>query len=79
MPVNRERIIKEFKTLTEFDSETYHEKNISEYLIKRLKDLGLEVKSFDESQNLKKYSTSIDLGKNIIATLKGDIEGSVLN
>ena len=78
MPVNRERIIKEFKTLTEFDSETYHEKNISEYLIKRLKDLGLEVKSFDESQNLKKYSTSIDLGKNIIATLKGDIEGSVL-
>lgn len=78
MPVNRERIIKEFKTLTEFDSETYHEKNITEYLIKRLKDLGLEVKSFDESQNLKKYSTSIDLGKNIIATLKGDIEGSVL-
>lgn len=78
MPVNRERIIKEFKTLTEFDSETYHEKNISKYLIKRLIDLGLEVKSFDESQNLKKYSTSIDLGKNIIATLKGDIEGSVL-
>lgn len=78
MPVNRERIIKEFKTLTEFDSETYHEKNISEYLIKRLIDLGLEVKSFDESQNLKKYSASIDLGKNIIATLKGDIEGSVL-
>ncbi len=78
MPINKDRIIKEFKILSEFDSETYHEKDISEYLIKRLADLGLEVKYFDVSNELKKYTTSTDLGKNIYATLKGNSDGDVL-
>ncbi len=78
MPINKDRIIEEFKILSLFDSETYHEKNITSYLIKKLEGLGLDVKCFDESKKLEKYSKSSDLGKNIIATLKGNTDGSVL-
>jgi tripeptide aminopeptidase len=43
MPVQEKRILKEFETLTAFDSESFNERQIADYLIQKLRDLGLEV------------------------------------
>jgi tripeptide aminopeptidase len=41
--VNQERLIHEFLHLVRFDAESYEERDIADYLTKRLQELGLEV------------------------------------
>ena len=49
--MNRERILNEFVTLTGFDSESYNEAEIREYLKEKLNKLGLLV-SEDKAGNI---------------------------
>ena len=71
--INKERIINEFNKLISFDSLSFHEKNIYEYLINKLKSLGLKIIT-DEAG--KKLSNNIDAGNNIYAILEGNKKGS---
>ena len=41
--INRDRLVAEFKRLVSFDSESFHEKEMSEYLKDKLRNLGLRV------------------------------------
>lgn len=41
--VDEKRLLSEFITLAGFDSESFHEKDIAEYLLAKLTKLGLEV------------------------------------
>ena len=70
--INKERIINEFNKLISFDSLSFHEKNIYEYLINKLKSLGLKIIT-DEAG--KKLSNNIDAGNNIYAILEGNKKG----
>jgi len=70
--INSNRVLNEFITLASFDSESFHEKNISEYLVNKLTSLGFEV-SVDDAG--KKLSDNIDSSGNIYAFLKGNIKG----
>ena len=67
--INKERIINEFNKLISFDSLSFHEKNIYEYLINKLKSLGLKIITDDAG---KKLSNNIDAGNNIYAILEGN-------
>jgi len=49
--VNRQRLLDNFKTLAAFDSESFQEKEIADYLYGKLKELGLEV-TMDDAGNL---------------------------
>lgn len=53
---DRERIRKEFQTLISFDSESFHEKAITDYLERRLKELGLETERDRADELLGKVS-----------------------
>ena len=70
--INKERIINEFNKLISFDSLSFHEKNIYEYLINKLKSLGLKI-IVDEAG--KKLSNNNDSGNNIYALLEGNKKG----
>ena len=67
--IREERIRQNFIDLARFDSETFHERKIGEYLVKMLRDLGLEVRTdtTDEAY-LKKHPDSFP---NIYGVLKG--------
>lgn len=71
--INKNRLIDEFVTLTKFDSESFNELKIQQYVIKKLKELGLEVKEDNSKDNYKKYSNNKGITNNIYAYLKGDI------
>ena len=74
--INRVRLICEFIKLTSFDSESFNEEKISEYLKEKLKELGLKVESDTASEILKKISTGTSHpASNIYATLKGNKAG----
>ena len=70
--INKERIINEFNKLISFDSLSFHEKNIYEYLINKLKSLGLKIIVDDAG---KKISNNNDSGNNIYALLEGNKKG----
>jgi len=70
--INKERIINEFNKLISFDSLSFHEKNIYEYLINKLKSLGLKIIVDDAG---KKLSNNNDSGNNIYALLEGNKKG----
>lgn len=70
--INKERIINEFNKLISFDSLSFHEKNIYEYLINKLKSLGLKIIVDDAG---KKLSNNNDSGNNIYAILEGNKKG----
>lgn len=72
--INKNRLIDEFVTLTKFDSESFNELKIQQYVIKKLKELGLEVKEDNSKDNYKKYSNNKGITNNIYAYLKGDIK-----
>lgn len=72
--INKNRLIDEFVTLTKFDSESFNELEIQQYVIKKLKELGLEVKEDNSKDNYKKYSNNKGITNNIYAYLKGDIK-----
>ena len=70
--INKGRIIDEFNKLISFDSLSFHEKNIYEYLINKLKSLGLKIIVDDAG---KKLSNNNDSGNNIYAILEGNKKG----
>lgn len=75
MPIQEKRILKEFETLTAFDSESYEEREIADYLIKKLKSLGLEVTEDSANFILKEEGVLNDAKKsagNIYGILKGN-------
>ncbi|MCR4991581.1 MAG: M20/M25/M40 family metallo-hydrolase [Lachnospiraceae bacterium] len=74
--INRVRLICEFIKLTSFDSESFNEEKISEYLKGKLKELGLKVESDTASEILKEISPGTSHpASNIYATLKGKKAG----
>ena len=70
--VNKERLLEEYRTLTAFDSESFHEADIAAYLADRLEDLGLKVHMDDAGRLL---SDSEDSAGNIYGFLKGNAKG----
>ena len=74
--INTDRIRKEFGILTSFDSESFHEKEISEYLVRRLSELGLTVVR-DEADSLLGKKSSDSAG-NVYGYLPGRGEKSIL-
>ncbi|MBQ6782599.1 MAG: M20/M25/M40 family metallo-hydrolase [Acholeplasmatales bacterium] len=69
--VNKERMKKEFEKLISFDSESFHEREIYNYLKNKLIELGLDVKT----DNVSSKFDSNDGGNNIYGFLKGNVEG----
>ncbi len=69
---SNEKLIDEFKMLSSFDSESFEELDISLYLIKRLKELGLAV-SIDDAG--KKLNNNPKATGNIYGFLKGNVKG----
>lgn len=71
--INRTRLLCEFIRLTSFDSESFNEKRISEYLKVKLKELGLKVETDTVGDLLKEISPGLTgITSNIYATLKGN-------
>ncbi|WAJ25101.1 M20/M25/M40 family metallo-hydrolase [Lacrimispora xylanolytica] len=77
--INTNRLVSQFKTMVEFDSETYHEREIADYLTLQLKELGFEVEEDDAGIQLKEritgYGNQSPTG-NLYGRLKGNTEGS---
>ena len=73
---DRERIWKEFRTLTSFDSESFHEKAITDYLERRLKELGL-ITARDRADELLGKASEDSTG-NLYGYLPGVGEKSIL-
>lgn len=77
--INTSRLVSQFKTMVEFDSETYHEREIADYLTLQLKELGFEVEEDDAGIQLKEritgYGNQSPTG-NLYGRLKGNTEGS---
>lgn len=76
--INKNRLVSQFKTMVEFDSETYHEREIADYLTQELKKLGFEVLEDNAGVILKEqtaeYGSQIPAG-NLYGFLKGNMEG----
>ncbi len=72
--INRERLIREFVRLTEFDSESFHERDIADYLKGRLEELGLKVEEDDTGSKLAAagYATGEKPAGNIYARLESN-------
>ncbi len=78
MLVNKERLLKEFETLVSFDSESYEERKIADYLIQRLQALGLDVMEDNANHILKEEGILQELSKsagNVFGILKGKRSG----
>lgn len=79
MAVKKERLLKEFETLVSFDSESYEERKIADYLFHKLQDLGLEVMEDDANCILNKQGILQEPQKsagNIYGILKGKRSGA---
>ena len=66
--VNEKRLIESFMELVKIDSVSREEKEVADFLIKKLKDLGLEVTVDQAGEKVKSNSG------NIIARLKGSVK-----
>ena len=66
MQINQERLVNEFLTLVQIDSFAGEEREIADYLIKQLKDLGLEVTEDNAGETINGNAG------NLIARLPGD-------
>lgn len=77
--INKNRLVSQFKKMVEFDSETYHEREIADYLTKELKELGFEVWEDDAGIKLKEritgYGSQSPTG-NLYGFLKGTLNAS---
>ena len=74
MSVQKERLLKEFEKLISFDSESYGEREIADYLIQKLQTLGLEVIEDNANFILEKKGILQETSKsagNIYGILKG--------
>lgn len=78
--VDEKRIISLFNKLISYDSESFKEIEISNYLYDKLKELGLEVSYDDAGEKLNdEYHFDFKHSKgNIYGFLKGDKKGSIL-
>lgn len=72
--VNEKRMMGEFNKLVSFNSESFHEFKIYQYLKDKLIGLGLEVFSDDAAKKLNEP----DAGNNIYAFLKGNINSNAI-
>ena len=70
--VDEKRLLSEFITLAGFDSESFHEKDIAEYLLAKLNKLGLEA-SMDRAGAAQTGDEKA--AGNIYGFLKGNIQG----
>lgn len=70
--VDEKRLLSEFITLAGFDSESFHEKDIAEYLLAKLTGLGLEA-SMDRAGAV--HTGDEEAAGNIYGILKGNIQG----
>lgn len=70
--INKERLIENFKVLAAFDSESYHEKEIANYLFQKLLSLGLETRMDSAGVELTNHE---DAAGNIYGLLKGNDKG----
>lgn len=77
--IHRSRLVSQFKKMVEFDSETYQEREIADYLTGELKQLGFEVWEDDAGYRLKEklpeYGTAAPTG-NLYGFLKGTSNSS---
>lgn len=77
--IHRSRLVSQFKKMVEFDSETYQEREIADYLTGELKQLGFEVREDDAGYRLKEklpeYGTAAPTG-NLYGFLKGTSNSS---
>lgn len=75
--INKRRLVSQFKKMVEFDSETYKEREIADYLTEELKQLGFEVREDDAGIRLKEkipeYGTAAPTG-NLYGCLKGNTD-----
>jgi len=73
--IQRSRIVNQFKKMVEFDSETYQEREIADYLAKELEQLGFQVWEDDAGFRLKEkipsYGGAVPTG-NLYGFLKGN-------
>ena len=73
--ISTERLLAEFQKLVSFDSESFHEAAIKEYLKEKLLALGLAV---EEDDAAKRLGTGADGAGNLLGRLKGKEEGTPL-
>ena len=77
--IHRSRLVGQFKKMVEFDSETYQEREIADYLTGELKQLGFEVWEDDAGYRLKEklpeYGTGASTG-NLYGFLKGTLNSA---
>ena len=77
--INNERLLNEFFKLQAFDSISFHENEILDYVYNTLKDLGLRVEVDNAGEILAKENNLDNHSKgNIYAYLKGDLDDSIL-
>lgn len=75
--VNRDRLVKNFTHFTSFDTPSYHEAKIAEYVKEKLKALGLQVEEDHAKERLLEEDPDRrNTANNIYAYLKGDMEGA---
>lgn len=73
------RIVEEFLKLTAFDSQSFSESEIAEYLKQELEELGLEVTVDDAKERLQKERPELTkAASNIYGYLKGNVEGDAI-
>lgn len=74
--VNQKRILEEFTKLVSFDTESFHESEIAEYLKDKLRNLGLKVYEDQARTNLQKNDpTRLNAASNLYGYLKGNQKG----
>ncbi|MBR6381857.1 MAG: M20/M25/M40 family metallo-hydrolase [Lachnospiraceae bacterium] len=79
MPVQKDRLVTEFEKLVSFDSESYHERKIADYLKAQLAELGLRVTEDRADEGLIRegvISHGPEHAGNVYGTLKGTAPGS---
>lgn len=74
--VNQKRILEEFTKLVTFDTESFHESEIAEYLKEKLRKLGLKVYEDQARASLQKNDpTRLNAASNLYGYLKGNQKG----
>lgn len=75
--INRKRLVSQFKRMAEFDSETYKEREIADYLTEQLRQLGFEVEEDDAGfvlkERISEYGNAVPAG-NLYGFLKGNTD-----
>ncbi len=73
--INKERLLNEFINLTKFNSESFNEREIKEYVLAELKKLGYDAIDDNSVNNYKRYTNSENITGNIYLNVKGNKPG----